>query len=65
VAQLRHRARHRVVLVHGAVGGAFRKIALQFPDSLLPDASAVQQELKVRRILVDLARSWLTHLCVP
>lgn len=28
--------------------GAFRKIALQFPDSLLPDASEVQQELKVR-----------------
>lgn len=28
--------------------GGFRKIALQFPDSLLPDASQVQQELKVR-----------------
>uniref|UniRef100_H3GMD4 2-(3-amino-3-carboxypropyl)histidine synthase subunit 2 n=1 Tax=Phytophthora ramorum TaxID=164328 RepID=H3GMD4_PHYRM len=26
--------------------GGYRKIALQFPDSLLPDASQVQQELK-------------------
>lgn len=42
-------------------GGGFRKVALQFPDSLLPDASAVQQELKVRRVVRDVARAWLTR----
>jgi diphthamide biosynthesis protein 2 len=26
--------------------GGYKKVALQFPDSLLPDASRVQQELK-------------------
>ncbi|CAI5720056.1 hypothetical protein KXD40_004243 [Peronospora effusa] len=30
--------------------GGYKKIALQFPDSLLPDASQVQQELKNRLV---------------
>ena len=30
--------------------GGYTKIALQFPDSLLPDASQVQQELKNRLV---------------
>lgn len=37
--------------------GGYRNIALQFPDSLLPDAPRVQQELKVRRVVVYTKRS--------
>lgn len=41
--------------------GGYRSIALQFPDSLLPDAPRVQQELKVRScVLMHLAPSVLS-----
>lgn len=43
--------------------GGYRNIALQFPDSLLPDAPRVQQVLKVRRVVIYTERSVMAAFC--